>query len=192
MEKYGNSRNFHGTILSGSGKTGYNIRFDDLPAGKQEVFVKRRTIIDVVDPAEEEKEYDHVVEDMHTSPSKEKDKANSLPPMILCQQQFTNLNNDVVLDAATFDMKYEDENKDEKILNWEIVPVMDKVEWGDIDFELDVEWKKDIAIDEEDGNLADIFFDEFFPCIEGHGELIDDYHSNKNSPYHNTVQHDRI
>ena len=34
LKGFGNNRNFHGTIISGSGKQGYNIRFDDLPAGR--------------------------------------------------------------------------------------------------------------------------------------------------------------
>jgi hypothetical protein len=37
LEGCGNSRNFFGIILSGSGKTGCKIRFDDLPAGAQDV-----------------------------------------------------------------------------------------------------------------------------------------------------------
>ena len=36
-------------------------------------------------------------------------------------------------------------------------------------------WKKDIEINEDESNLHDIFFDEFFPCVEGHAYLIDEY-----------------
>ena len=31
MWKYGNGKNFHRTTLSGNGKNGYNVSFDDLP-----------------------------------------------------------------------------------------------------------------------------------------------------------------
>ena len=54
IQKYGNSRNFHGEIISGNGKQGYNIKFDDLPADDQVVYVRRRNIIVVVEEGEEE------------------------------------------------------------------------------------------------------------------------------------------
>jgi hypothetical protein len=60
LKGYGNSRNFFGQILSGSGKQGYNIRFDDLPAGFQDVTIKRRILITVVEDGQEEKEHNHV------------------------------------------------------------------------------------------------------------------------------------
>jgi hypothetical protein len=60
LKGYGNSRNYYGRILSGSGKQGYNICFDDLPAGFQDVTIKRRILITVVEDGEEEKEHDHV------------------------------------------------------------------------------------------------------------------------------------
>ena len=42
IQKYGNSRNFHGEIISGNEKRVYNIKFDDLPADDQMVYVCRR------------------------------------------------------------------------------------------------------------------------------------------------------
>jgi hypothetical protein len=48
LKGYGNSRNYYGRILSGSGKQGYNIRFHGLPAGFQDVTIKRRILITVV------------------------------------------------------------------------------------------------------------------------------------------------
>ena len=59
LEKYGNSRNFHGNIISGSGKEGCKIQFDDLPSDNQIVHVKKRNAITVADPAEEEEEHDY-------------------------------------------------------------------------------------------------------------------------------------
>ena len=55
LHKYGNSRNFHSTILSGNGKQGDNINVDELPSDWQEVHAKRRNIITFVDPAEEKR-----------------------------------------------------------------------------------------------------------------------------------------
>jgi hypothetical protein len=59
LKGYGNSRNFFGRILSGSGKQGYNIRFDNLPAGYQDFTIKRRILITIVKDGREEKEHDH-------------------------------------------------------------------------------------------------------------------------------------
>ena len=60
IQKYGNIRNFHGEIISGNGKQGYNIKFDDFPADDQVVYVRRRNIIVVVEEGEEEVECDNV------------------------------------------------------------------------------------------------------------------------------------
>ena len=54
IQKYGNTRNFHGEIISGNGKQGYNIKFDDLPADNPVVYVRWRNIIVVVEEGEEE------------------------------------------------------------------------------------------------------------------------------------------
>ena len=44
-------------------------------------------------------------------------------------------------------------------------------------------------IDFEGGkNLADILFDDFFPCVAGHAKLMDEYHNDPHSPYYNTVK----
>ena len=69
MENFGNSRNFHGDIVSGNGTSGYQIRFDDLPSGLQNVYVKRRNIITVVDRGDEEKEYEDETEESLSSSS---------------------------------------------------------------------------------------------------------------------------
>ena len=53
LHKFVNSRNFHGTMLSGSVNQGHNINFDEFPTYHQEVCTKRRKTITVVDPSEE-------------------------------------------------------------------------------------------------------------------------------------------
>jgi hypothetical protein len=37
-------------------------------------------------------------------------------------------------------------------------------------------------------DFNDIFFDHFFPSVAGHGEIIDEFHSNVMSTYHSTYQ----
>ena len=58
-----------GEIISGNGKQGYNIKFDDLPAEDQMVYVRRRNIIVVIEEGEEEVECDHVNVDLNTEAS---------------------------------------------------------------------------------------------------------------------------
>ena len=79
LEKYGNSRNFRGIIFSGTGSTGYKIRFYDLPTDHHVEFVERRYLIEVVDPNEEKKEYDHqgsLEEELPFDESPKKKKTN--------------------------------------------------------------------------------------------------------------------
>jgi hypothetical protein len=59
LNGYGNHQKFFGTVQLGSGKQGYNILFDDLPAGNQEVRIRRHNIMTVVQEEEEEQEHDH-------------------------------------------------------------------------------------------------------------------------------------
>jgi hypothetical protein len=60
LKGYGNRRNYYGRTLAGSGKQGYNICFDDLPAGFQDVTIQRQILIAVVKDGEKEKEHNHV------------------------------------------------------------------------------------------------------------------------------------
>ena len=62
MEDYGDSRNSYGTIISGNGKSGYNVSFHDMSADHKEVHAKRRNVLPVVDPDKGDKKHDHVKE----------------------------------------------------------------------------------------------------------------------------------
>ena len=66
LKGFGNNRNFHGTVVSGNGRQGYNIRFDELPVGKKDVTISRRNVITVLNDGEEEKEYDYGKDDEYT------------------------------------------------------------------------------------------------------------------------------
>lgn len=74
IAKYGNSRNFYGVIISGNGKQGYQIKFDALSVGIQDVYVHWRNIITVVETDEEQVECDHANADLNVvNPSTKKD-----------------------------------------------------------------------------------------------------------------------
>ena len=46
-------------IIAGNGKQGYQTKSDDFLTWDQKVYIRRRNIINVVEPGEEEVEYGH-------------------------------------------------------------------------------------------------------------------------------------
>ena len=180
IQKYGNSRNFHGEIISGSGKQGYNIRFDDLPADDQIVYVRRRNIITVIEEGEEEVECDHENDDLNDEDSSPKntEQMDSI-------KKFCNMSDEEIRRAKIFTLK---DGGNEIV--WDILADDEYLMWNEINSDLDI-WNNGIELN-DDTNLNDIFFDDFFPCVKGHAKLIDEYHSSRNSPYYSTVRNDRI
>ena len=71
IEDCGNSKNFYGIITSGNGKSGRKFSFDNVPDAHNEVHVKRRSILSVADPDEEDQEQDHVAEKCENIENKE-------------------------------------------------------------------------------------------------------------------------
>ena len=61
-----------------------------------------------------------------------------------------------------------------------------------VDFDIDMIWKKNITLNEDENNLVDVHFEYFFPRIVGHTKLIDECYSNMNSPCWKLVCHDKI
>ena len=54
MEECGNIRNFYSATISGNEKSGFNDSFYDMLAEHKEVLIKRRSMLSVADPDEEE------------------------------------------------------------------------------------------------------------------------------------------
>ena len=102
MEDYSNIINFNGTIISGNGKNGCSASFDDMPADYNEAHVKRRSMLSIVDPEEEEQEHDHVAKQCDENENKESNiKFKS-------QREISNLSNDDVCSTNRFVMKCQD------------------------------------------------------------------------------------
>ena len=116
--------------------------------------MKRRNITTVVDKEEEEREHDHSNEE-HQEPPKKRDAVVGC--MLRSQKDFEKLDDDVVLSSKSFDMSYEDENKIEKTLEWEMIDEVEEVNLGGVNFDIDVSWKKDIKLNDHEDNLHDIF-----------------------------------
>ena len=103
LRGFPNSRNFYGTIEHGTGKTGYKIRFDDLPAENQTVHIRRRNIITVCEPGEDEAPFDYMDDDMFSEVQKKEKKVNPYHKAI---EDFYELDDEIVMNATIFDMHY--------------------------------------------------------------------------------------
>jgi len=146
IQKYGNIRNFHGEIISGNGKQGYNIKFDDLPADDQMVYVRQRNIIVVIEEGEEEVEYNHANVDLDTKvsvPKKDEHKK--------CITKFCDMGDEEIMNAKTFTLK---DGTNEIV--WNILPDGEYIKWDEIELD-DETWKKCIELT-DDTSLNDVFF----------------------------------
>jgi len=144
------------------------------------VFIRRRNIIVVIEPGEEEVECDHINADINAEEfTTKKDKHKE------CIAKFCNMGDNEIKDATTFTLK----DASNEIV-WNILPDGEAMHSDEINVNGET-WKKIAEVD-ENANLNEIYFDHFFPCIKGHTKLIDEYHSSINSPYYSTVQHDNI
>jgi hypothetical protein len=187
-KKYGNHRNFFGTIISGSGKQGYNIQFDDLPVGNQVVYILRRNMLKVIPPDEEEPEFDHARDLAEASVDVTPTVARN-DPIKASADGFCTLDKDSLCGALTYDMRYGKEVGDKIV--WRILRDSESMDLGMPDMDGTEQFKKDIDLD-EDTDLGDVFFSEFFPCIVGHAAIIDDFHGSRRSHYYSKIQNDNI
>ncbi len=73
----------------------------------------------------------------------------------------------------------------------EILKDEEDLQWDAIELPDDVEYLKDIDVD-DDTNLNKIFFDHFFPSVKGHAKTLDKYHASTSSPMYKTVKDDKI
>ncbi len=193
LKGYGNSRNYYGRILSGSGKQGYNIRFDDLPAAFQDVTIKRRILITVVEDGEEEKEHDHVnqlaAEDLAEITQKPAQKELPAKESI---NKFCSLETDTLSSAKKFDLRWGP--GDDEVINWKILADGEHITEDPLDVPNSVDY---VSADEDnelsdDTDLNDLFFEQFFPSVVGHAKIIDEFHADHRSPFHSTVTNDKI
>ena len=76
-------------------------------------------------------------------------------------------------------MKYHDEKKVEKNLEWDKIVDMRSIHLGRVDFGTCGESRKDIELDPNDRNLSEVCFENLFPCVKGHAKIIDEYHSSR-------------
>ena len=168
------------------------IPFDDLPAGHQDVTIKRRILITVLEDGEEEKEHDHtnqLAEDLAEirAPTARKEE-----PAKESTDKFCALETETIATTKQFGLKWG--QGDNEVINWKILAddehitedplvIPDSVEYASPTREIEL---SDVT------DLNALFFDEFFPSVVGHGKIIDEFHADPQSPFYTTVKNDRI
>ena len=153
-KKYGNHRNFFGTIASGSGKQGYKILFDALPVGNQGVNVRQRNMIKVVLANEEEAEFDHAT-DLAEAYANVTPQVTRKDPLKASADEFCGLDKESLREAATYEMRYGKEEGD--IIVWKILKDSDSIHLGMPDMDGDNQFKGDIDLN-KDTDLGNVFF----------------------------------
>jgi hypothetical protein len=187
-EGFGNNRYLYGKIVSGSGKQGYKINFDDFPVGNNEVTLFRKHL-KVVMPNEEEVEYDHPPQPGTPTVIASPPAANTRNTK-RCTDSFATLDNDVLKSIRQYVHQW-GTNPDE-VITWEILADNEHVTECPLKVPNGLDIKKTININEEEDNLNEIFFEHFFPSLVGHAKIIDKFHSDTKSPYHLTVRNDNV
>ena len=170
----------HGTVISGNSNKGYKISFDALPAGEKEVIVSRKRLT-VVRSGEEEVEYDKR-KDMEKYTTLDADaakKKKKSSPMQQSDIDFKALASEDQANANQFEMKLDSKGNS---IKWKI--------FGDTEYiteeedpmppQVAADLKK--VPDFDNKNLSDIFFEDFFPCIEGHAKLMDEFFEDIKAP----------
>lgn len=185
-------RNFYGTVVSSGGSGIYNIKFDDLPCDKNTFKIARKSI-NVVEPDEEQKEYDREEEEMVEKCSGEKpsrSKASKESTKSFCKQSTEQLKS-----AKSFRHSYASGPNDHIV--WTILgddeqiteDAMDSASTSKADpFKTDIPW--DPNVNEVDYNK--ILFEHFLPSVEGKAKQLDKWLSSPSCPMHGVMQNDNI
>jgi hypothetical protein len=190
---------YYGKVVRGDSKNGYYVKIDELPHGHQEVFLTRKKLFAMQKDAEEP-EYDHAAsmvetcekfDDSDDDTTTSKSKKKSQNPAKQSTLDFLETGSHVVATATIFEHKFG--NKEGEHVVWKIHADTDYV---DIPFKppMKAEYKKEVewlpVITENDYNK--VFFDDFFPSVDGHAAKMDRFLSSTKCLMYNTVKNDKI
>ena len=145
-------------------------------------------MIKVVLENEEEAEFDHAT-DLAEAYADVTPRVTRKDPLKASADDFCGLDKESLREAATYEMRYGKEEGD--IIVWKILQDSDSIDLGMPDMDGDSRFKRNIDLN-EDTDLGDVFFAEFFPSIIGHAKLIDEYHADPRSAYYSTTINDNI
>ena len=193
-------RRLYGTVMGPTGKKNYNIQLDLLPSDHN-IFPVPRAHITVIRKGDEEPDFTHqqrddaeVAEQCENLDNASGDegggKRNYRKESI---DAFLSLTKEEQKASRAFCHRYGPAQ--EECVNWDILADDEQIledpmthpEDGN-PFSIDVPW--DPNPDKVDYNS--VFFDHFFPDLEGKAELLDEYLADDRCSIHHTVKSDKI
>ena len=79
-------------------------------------------------------------------------------------------------------MKFYDDKKLEKEFEWNIKDNKYYIDLGGVDFDTEVEWKKDIKLNPNNEHVLKVYFEHLFPRMKVHANFFDEHHSSRRPP----------
>ena len=158
-----------------------------LPADWKEVNVGRKRLA-VVNTNEEERPFDRQKDNEQYATIVEP-KRKAVPPMKQSELDFAALKEEDRAIIEQYEMMYD---KDGNSLKWKILKDTEylKAEDDPMKYPDGPEILRDIGWDNK--SKSDIFFTEFFPCIVGHAQMMDEYLADPRASYHTTTVNNKI
>ncbi len=188
--------NFYGTVMSNaSARKLYTIKFDAFPEGHQTFELVRKTLA-VLDKGEDEPPFDREqaraadeAEECATT-TKKKDSTFAKESV----DAFLNLSVDEHKTAKTFNYKFGPNENDS--IAWTILQDDEDITTDTMSDEVKKlpPFKKDIPWESNQSAMdySKIFFEEFFPDMDGKAKRLDEYLRHPNSGWNTTVTNGNI
>ena len=204
IKEFPQSYRLYGTVVSGKGATGYNVSYDLMPAGHKIVHGLMRAKLVVLAPREDEipmqqnaataallgeigsDDDEEVEEEVAEGVSTTKKKKPT--PLQQSVKDFMSQMTKEIATAALYEMKWG--KLQHEVIEWEILADGVDITDNPMVYPEEIHMKKEIDFGSEP--LDEIFFNHFFPCIEGHAKKLDDFFKSPAALYHSTVRDDDI
>jgi hypothetical protein len=186
----GNNYNIYGTVISGSsGQRGWDVQIDIFPLEAHTIKNIDRKKLTTVAQGEEEKLYDHKVDDealpsTFTSPAATPGTSKPNTP----QLEFLSMPSEDIAAACLSVTQWGKQpadvvewtvQKDDEFLDW-CTPNMEEHEATD-EFQF-----------EDATKLGDLFFENIFPSFSGRALLLDKYLSDERADFHQTYINEKM
>lgn len=181
-----NDHLYYGTVISGGGggsKTSsskWNVKFDVLPFENNVVKHIERKLLHVLSAGEDEPASDpaHLCDDIADAINKRKQNKS---PWSISVDEFLDQPKEALATATQFEAKWGEEQEQRQI--WMILK--DEEYITDSNFKLPEKAKLKL---DRNASLYELFFDSFFPSVQGHAALLDKYLSDSRADYHTTYK----
>jgi hypothetical protein len=201
MKDFADNYKVFGTVKSGNTNKGYLVEFDMFPAAHKTVQLTRKRLTTLSKDEEEvnntttnsnnflvinnDEADDEVKVGEGAATGTTTTKKKKVDPMKESFEKFSKLDKETLQSTTVYEMQYGEE--DEQKITWEILEDNKHIEAEDdpLHYPEHLHFKK--VLDFNENEYDNIFFNNFFPTITGHGVLLDEFHSDTRSPYHRTV-----